>query len=54
MGGLSVCVGGLCWVLCFLSDLCMRVVVSVGVLVVRSSRRVGVVCWCHVCIRLLF
>ena len=25
----------------------MRVVVSVGVLVVRSSRRV--VCWCHVC-----
>ena len=32
----------------------MRVVVSVGVLVVRSSRRVGVVCWCHVCIRLLF
>ena len=29
----------------------MRVVVSVGALAARSSRRAGVVCWCHVCIR---
>ena len=32
----------------------MREVVSVGVLVVHYSRHVGDVCWCHVCIRLLF
>ena len=45
----SGCVG--CCAFCLIV---MRVVVSVGVLVVRSSRRVGVVWWCHVCIRLLF
>ena len=32
----------------------MRVLVSVGALVVRQSRHAVVVCWWHVCIRLLF
>ena len=45
----SGCVG--CCAFCLICD---GEVVSVGVLVVRYSRRVGVVCWCHVCIRLLF
>ena len=53
MGGLSVCAVGVLGVVLSVRFV-MRVVVSVGALAARSSRRVGVVCWCHVCIRLLF
>ena len=48
----SGCVG--CCAFCLICDACSCKCWCVGVLVVRSSRRVGVVCWCHVCIRLLF